>query len=131
MRRASRPSREFSMRFLSALLAALLLTVPAWAESPAADGRPATSRHRMTWQQKLAQANTTHDGHPTLQEAVAGYLSLARHFNEIDRDGKGYITVEDVTAWRKAQKDGKQGTRAAADDPMRPRNAYQRSFPQQ
>ena len=119
------------MRFLSAMLAAFLLTVPAWAESPPAEDPPATPRQRTTWQQKFAQANTTHDGHLTLEQAVAGYLSLARHFSEIDRDAKGYITVEDVTTWRKAQKDSKQGTRAAADDPMRPRNAYQRSFPQQ
>jgi hypothetical protein len=71
------------------------------AAPPAAHAKAAPKPHRMTWQQRFAEANTTHDGHLTLQQAEAGYRGIVRHFNEIDADKKGYVTVADIANWHK------------------------------
>ena len=60
-------------------------------------------RTRLTWEQRFAQANTTNDGHLTLEQAKAGYATVARHFQDIDLDSKGYVTKDDVRAWHKVQ----------------------------
>ncbi|HUB47703.1 MAG TPA: hypothetical protein VMB73_22220 [Acetobacteraceae bacterium] len=70
---------------------------------PAGQTKASLKQHRMTWQQRFATANTTHDGHLTPQQAKAGYLTISRHFNEIDADKKGYVTVADVANWHKQQ----------------------------
>ena len=54
-------------------------------------------------QQRFEQANVTHDGHLTLDQAKTGYKSIARHFDAIDRDKKGYITEDDIRAYDKTQ----------------------------
>lgn len=71
--------------------------------APAAQTKASPKPHRMTWQERFAAANTTHDGHLTLQQAKAGYFTISRHFNEIDADKKGYVTVADVATWHKQQ----------------------------
>lgn len=88
----------------AALLAALFvlpcLTLPA-----AAGERHTRTKHpHTTWKQKFSTANVTHDGHLTAQQAQTGYKSLYKHFAEIDTGNKGFITQEDVGAWRKAQR---------------------------
>lgn len=51
--------------------------------------------------QRFDQANITHDGKLTLQQARDGNMpAVARHFNEIDTAHKGYITMDDVRAYR-------------------------------
>jgi hypothetical protein len=54
--------------------------------------------------QRFEQANVTHDGHLTLEQAKTGYKSVARHFSAIDQDKKGYITEEDIRAYHKTQR---------------------------
>jgi hypothetical protein len=54
---------------------------------------------RMTFQQRFNQANTSHDGHLTLDQAKAGLPSVAKHFGAIDKDKKGYITVDEIHAY--------------------------------
>ena len=74
-------------------------------EAPAAPRATKEAKHRrMSWQQRFAQANTAHDGHLTLQQAEAGYKTVARHFRQIDAEKKGYVTVEDVNNWHKLQR---------------------------
>jgi len=69
--------------------------------APGATAHASPKPHRMTWEQRFAEANVTHDGHLTLQQAEAGYPTIARHFHEIDADKKGYVTEEDISNWHK------------------------------
>jgi len=63
----------------------------------------AASSH-MTFHQRFEQANTTHDGHLTLDQAKTGMKSVARHFDAIDKDHKGYVTEADIHAYYKAMR---------------------------
>jgi hypothetical protein len=62
---------------------------------------PAHAAHRMTMHQRFEQANTTHDGHLTEEQAKLGMKSVARHFDAIDKDHKGYVTEADIHAYYK------------------------------
>ncbi len=60
----------------------------------------------------FAAANTTHDGHLTLRQAeLADWPRVAKHFNEIDTDNKGWITAEQIHAFNRSHhKHRKDGT---------------------
>jgi hypothetical protein len=79
------------MRIHLALVLPALLAVQA----------PAHAAHRMTMHQRFEQANTTHDGHLTMDQAKLGMKSVARHFDAIDKDHKGYVTEADIHAYYK------------------------------
>jgi len=50
-------------------------------------------------------ANVTHDGRLTPEQAMMGGMrGVARHFAEIDRDNRGYVTLQDIRAWRRARR---------------------------
>ena len=119
------------MRLHVFLLAALLGTSPAMADDPpAAQGKPGVTtptRQRLTMEQRFELANTTRDGRLTLEQAKTGYKTVARNFELIDTTGKGFVTLEDVRAWRQATRLVRQATRSAANDPLRPRQALQRT----
>ncbi len=78
------------------------------APAPAEETAPASGkagkhhRHRRSLQEHFDEANTTHDGHLTLEQARAGFPSIARDFDAIDTTHKGYVTVEDIKAHRSA-----------------------------
>ncbi len=85
------------MRILLPLFA-IALALPAYAQTTT------TPTHtRLTMAQRFEQANVTHDGHLTLEQAKAGYKSVARHFAAIDVDKKGFVTEDDIRAYNKAQ----------------------------
>ena len=88
------------MRILLPLIAAAMLALPAYAKTTT--GTPTHSR--QTTAQHFEQANVTHDGHLTLEQAQSGYKSIASHFAAIDHDNKGYITLDDINAYNKAQR---------------------------
>jgi hypothetical protein len=110
---------------LVALVAALLLTVgSAMAQAPhparagtsqAGASEPAhPPRTRRTFQERFDTANTTHDGHLTLEQARAGHMvAITRDFAAIDTTQKGYVTVDEIKAHRRAvrlaRKAAKQG----------------------
>jgi hypothetical protein len=137
------------MRLLLPLLLFPLLTIQAQAQTgaaqpttppaaapaagPAARPHAAAPHHRVTWQEHFAEANTTHDGHLTLQQAKDGYRTLVRHFAEIDAGKKGYVTVDDITAWHKLQRAMRRPSHDQSSDTLRPRPAMQHgmSEPQQ
>jgi hypothetical protein len=49
---------------------------------------------------RFAAANTTGDGRLTQQQAQAGGMQgVAAHFAQIDRDNKGYVTLQDIHMW--------------------------------
>ncbi len=48
---------------------------------------------------RFTEANTTHDGHLTLEQAKTGMKSVARRFDAIDKDHRGYVTEDDIRAY--------------------------------
>lgn len=90
------------MRILFTLLALPLLVLPAYAATTPAT--KAATRTHLTMEQRFSQANDTHDGHLTEEQAKAGYHSIARHFAAIDKDKKGYVTLDDIRAYNKLQR---------------------------
>ena len=87
------------MRTLLPLLAAAMLSLTANAQAAASK----STHPHATMQQRFEQANVTHDGHLTLDQAKTGYKSIVRHFDAIDQDKKGYITEDDIRAYYKTQ----------------------------
>jgi hypothetical protein len=79
------------------------------APPPAASTEPAAHPHtHMKLADRFAQANTTNDGHLTLAQAKAGMPSVARHFAAIDKDSKGYVTLDDIHEYLKEQRAAKR-----------------------
>jgi Ca2+-binding EF-hand superfamily protein len=54
-------------------------------------------------EQRFKAANRTGDGKLTREEASAGMPKVARNFDKIDKDHKGYLTLEDIKAAMKVQ----------------------------
>ncbi len=117
------------MRFAIQAAALALLAMPALAQTtpPAPDtttappaaapaappaAAPATPAppkkpvgHRQTLAQRFAAVNTTHDGHVTRDQATAArWHYIIHHFAEIDVGNKGYITMDDIHAFARAQR---------------------------
>ena len=69
--------------------------------------------HHMKMAEHFATANVSHDGRLTLDQAqAAGWKMVVRHFQDIDRDHKGYVTLQDVREFHKevhAAKAAQQG----------------------
>jgi hypothetical protein len=116
------------MRLFHGLLLLALCAVPTLAISGVP---PATEHHgRRSAAEHFADANTTHDGRLTLEQATAGYKSVAKSFNQIDAAHHGYVTMDDIKAWRASKKAArlaaKHAAADAADGIMRPGQALQR-----
>lgn len=101
------------MRILLPLLAAAILCLPAAAQTTtpatnistsAASSTTTTHHTHLTMTERFEQANVTHDGHLTLDQAKSAYKSVARHFAAMDLDKKGYVTEDDIHAYYKAQR---------------------------
>jgi hypothetical protein len=101
------------VRLIVMLLALPLFVVQAHAQtqppssasqSPASKPTHVQSTAQLTMQQRFERANTTHDGQLTEEQAKIGYRTIAKHFAAIDRDRKGYITEDDIRAYRKSQR---------------------------
>lgn len=92
------------MRILFALLALPMFALSAQAQT-ATTGTTTKSIHaHHTMDQRFQQANTTHDGRLTEAQAKTGYKFIARHFAAIDQDRKGYVTEDDIRAYKKMQR---------------------------
>jgi hypothetical protein len=92
------------MRILLPLFAATVFALSAHAQTATTHTTTTHITHHLTTQQRFEQANVTHDGHLTLDQAKTGYKTLARHFTVIDQDKKGYITEDDIRAYYKTQR---------------------------
>jgi hypothetical protein len=112
-------------RFLSVPIL-LALAFPALAEEPATTGKTTSSPAHQTWEQRFAHANVAHDGHLTLEEAKAGFKLIAKYFNEIDVDHRGYVTANDIRAWRILRKAARR--LQPVPDKLKPLHADQRHF---
>ena len=70
--------------------------------APAAE-RP--RRQRLTMQERFDAANTSHDGKLTLDQAkAANYTRVVSNFDAIDAKKNGYVTMEDIRAYNRAQR---------------------------
>jgi hypothetical protein len=105
------------------LLACSIATSPAAAQVAAGDSAgppPATGTQPPAevsrFVERFQAANTTGDGRLTLAQAQAGSLSMiARHFDAIDTQHKGYVTLEDIRAYRQQMRAMRQGGNGAAN----------------
>ncbi|HEY1413599.1 MAG TPA: hypothetical protein VGF36_15740 [Rhodopila sp.] len=107
-----------------------LLIASALAEEPPKADAPVSHHVRQTWQQHFAQANLAHDGHLTLEEAKGGYATIAKHFDDIDADHKGYVTENDIRAWRVMRRAARRLAKPPQDT-LSPQHAFQRRVPEQ
>jgi hypothetical protein len=112
--------RFLALILLSATAVALVSVLPAAAQDQPKDEHPAAQHARLTWEEHFTQANKAQDGHLTLDEAKAGYPTISRNFRAIDVDGKGFVTENDIRAWKALRKAARAQPREAAD-PLRPR----------
>jgi hypothetical protein len=116
------------MRLLHALLLFPLIGAPALAQSVAP---PATTTHaRRSAAEHFTDANATHDGRLTLDQATVGYKSIAKAFNQIDVNHHGYVTTDDIKAWKAAKKAARLAAKHAdsdtSDGVVRPTQPIQR-----
>jgi hypothetical protein len=76
-------------------------SVPSAGASPTEE-TPAGAQHRRKGLKvRFDEANTTHDGRLTPQQAQASWPAIAKHFSEIDKDHRGYVTVDDIRLYRR------------------------------
>jgi hypothetical protein len=102
------------MRLFHLLLLLPMIGAPVLAATAAT---PAAEHHaRRSAADHFTDANTTHDGHLTLDQATTGYKSIAKSFTEIDTGHHGYVTMDDIKSWKSAKKAAKLAAKHAAAD---------------
>jgi hypothetical protein len=67
---------------------------------------------------RFEAANTTHDGRLTIDQArAANWIGVVRHFQEIDRDQKGYVTWQDIKEFQIAKRAARLQQRGSVPPP--------------
>lgn len=101
----------------AATLALLVFPVSAQTPAPAAPVAPAVTRTqapRVPLPERFAEANTAKDGHLTKSEARAStWYYVNRNFDAMDKDHKGFVTVEDIRGFARLMRE----QRAAGQQP--------------
>ncbi|WP_244817178.1 EF-hand domain-containing protein [Caballeronia sp. Lep1P3] len=94
------------MQKIAALLASLVLsaalvsgTANAQTATQPMGASPRVEQGMQKLQTRFAHANTTHDGKLTRDQAVTGLPVVAKHFDEIDTLGNGYVTLSQIEAF--------------------------------
>jgi len=89
------------------LLASSLVATPTAAQVPSPPPQTDQAPPEQRFVDRFNAANTTHDGRLTLEQAQAGNMPiLVRHFDEIDAQHRGYVTLQDIRAWRQQSRAG-------------------------
>ncbi len=104
-------------RWTALAFAAACLVAPASprAQTPPAPPQAQGPRLQPQLVKRFDEANTTHDGKLTLAQAQAGGLSwVVAHFAQVDSGGKGYVTLDDMQAFRATNLRGPATTAPAA-----------------
>ena len=69
-------------------------------------------RPRRTLQDRFDNANTSHDGRLTLEQARAGHMNaVVRDFAQIDTGNRGYVTLDEIKAQRKAARQARKAAK--------------------
>ncbi|MEM5326061.1 EF-hand domain-containing protein [Paraburkholderia sp. JHI2823] len=71
--------------------------------SGAANGSARVERMMAQVQSRFAAANTTHDGKLTREQAQAGMPMVAQHFEEIDAQQAGFVTLAQIEDFMRAR----------------------------
>lgn len=94
---------------MNRMIAALFLCIVsagAYAQAspqPAAAPNARMERAEQQLQSRFANANTTRDGKLTREQAASGMPMVARHFDEIDTQRAGYVTLPQIEAFMAKQ----------------------------
>jgi hypothetical protein len=96
----TQPKESVMKKLLITVLLCCASTVT-FAQAAAPQGVNPQQMERMAQQlqTRFANANTTHDGKLTRDQAAAGMPIVARHFDEIDTQKSGYITLPQIEAF--------------------------------
>ena len=86
------------MKRMLAILALCIVTTGAIAQTTAqpTGASPRMERAMQQLQMRFSTANTTHDGKLTKAQAAAGMPKVAQHFDEIDMQKAGYVTLPQI-----------------------------------
>ncbi len=78
---------------------ALAQAAPPTPAPSTAPAEPAPTRpRRATLEERFREANTTGDGRLTFAQAQARMPSVGHEFDAIDKDHKGWVTLDDIRA---------------------------------
>jgi hypothetical protein len=78
-----------------------------FSQSPAPGAQHAQAQRFI---ERFQAANTSGDGRLTLAQAQAGHLPMiVRNFDAIDVQHKGYVTLEDIRAYRQQMRAMREG----------------------
>lgn len=78
--------------------------------APLSTDRP--RRAHRTLQERFDEANTTHDGRLTLEQARSKMPAVARDFTAIDTANAGYVTVDQIKAHTRAARAARRAAKA-------------------
>jgi hypothetical protein len=89
------------MKKLIAMLVLCCASTVTFAQAAPTPGANPQRMERMAQQlqTRFANANTSHDGKLTKDQAAAGMPMVAKHFDEIDTQKAGYITLPQIEAF--------------------------------
>lgn len=73
------------------------------AGSSGGTGGARVERMMAQMQERFAAANTTHDGKLTREQAQAGMPRVAQHFDEIDTQKAGFVTLAQIEDFMRAR----------------------------
>jgi hypothetical protein len=88
--------------FALCLACALPLAAHAQTATQPMGASPRAEQMMQRLQTRFATANTTHDGKLTRDQAASGMPRVAQHFDEIDTQKKGYVTLPQIEAFLRA-----------------------------
>jgi hypothetical protein len=93
-------SKESVMKKLLAAVLLCCASTITFAQAAPQGGNPQRMERMVAQlQTRFANANTTHDGKLTKEQAVAGMPMVASHFDEIDTQKLGYVTLPEIGAY--------------------------------
>ncbi|APR37780.1 hypothetical protein [Paraburkholderia sp. SOS3] len=98
-----------------AMLALYLASMSAFAQEAPTQNAPAmqgmgmggsgrTQRMLQKLEERFTAANTTHDGKLTKQQAELGMPRVAQHFDQIDTQKVGYVTLPQIEQFLATQR---------------------------
>jgi hypothetical protein len=88
---------------------------------PPPPAQPGMAPQGGTFAMKFRDANVTHDGRLTLQQAQDAHMgAIVKHFAAIDRDNKGYVTLQDIHAWHHESQAARMGQAPGSPYPGTP-----------